>query len=120
MVSEPTALGAITCRTPSERSAHMFARYGMRCGGNRWSRPCRGRNATRRPATSPTLTGSLGGPKGGCTATSSGGGEDLVEAGSPDDADQAGVAAVSHRPQEPEPEPALAGAFVSPDFFLPS
>ena len=34
-VSEPTALGASTWRTPSERSAHRFARYGIRCGGNR-------------------------------------------------------------------------------------
>src|SRR5260370_40065408 len=42
----------------------MFARYGMRWGGNRWSRPCRGRKATRRPPTSPIPTGSLGIPNG--------------------------------------------------------
>jgi purine nucleoside phosphorylase len=35
------------------------------------SRPCRGRNATRLPATSPTAIGSLGGPNGVSILTSS-------------------------------------------------
>src|SRR6202167_2816158 len=39
----------------------------MRCGGYWWPRPCRGTNATRRPATSPILSGSLGRPNGGST-----------------------------------------------------
>src|SRR5258708_28250846 len=43
----------------------------MRCGGTLWSRPCRGRKATRRPATSPITTGSLGIPNGVSTTTSS-------------------------------------------------
>ena len=37
--------------------------------GRRWSRPCRGRKATRRPATVPTCGGSLGGPNGVSTGT---------------------------------------------------
>src|ERR1022692_4139639 len=49
----------------------MFARYGMRCGGNWCWRPCRGRNATFRPATSPITMRSLGGPNGVSTVTSS-------------------------------------------------
>src|SRR5262249_44481108 len=65
------ALGAIPWRTPTERRAQRFARYGIRCGGNRWSRPCRGRKATRRPATSPITIGSLGIPNGVSTTTSS-------------------------------------------------
>ena len=36
----------------------------MRCGGNLWSRPCRGRKATDRPAIVPTVSTSLGGPNG--------------------------------------------------------
>ena len=60
----PTAHGASTCRTPQARSAQRLARYGIRCGGNRWSTPCRGRKATRRPATSPRTTGPDGAPNG--------------------------------------------------------
>ena len=37
---------------------------GIWCGGKRWSRPCRGRNATRRPPTSATVIGSDGAPYG--------------------------------------------------------
>ena len=70
-VSEPTALGAMICRTPTDRSAHMLARKGILCGGNRWSRPCRGRNATRLPPISPITSGSLGGPYGVSILTSS-------------------------------------------------
>src|SRR5215471_18421341 len=61
----------MTRRTPIERRAQRFARYGIRCGGNLWSRPCRGRKATRRPATSPITIGSLGIPNGVSTTTSS-------------------------------------------------
>jgi hypothetical protein len=60
----PTAHGASTWRTPISRRAHRLARYGMRWGGNRWSRPCRGRNATRRPPMSAIVIGSDGCPYG--------------------------------------------------------
>src|SRR5215213_6649137 len=43
----------------------------MRCGGYSWPRPCRGRKATGRPATSPTETGADGAPYGVSTGTSS-------------------------------------------------
>src|ERR1700691_4907984 len=43
----------------------------MRCGGYWWPRPCRGTNATRRPATSPIVSGSLGRRNGVSTTTSS-------------------------------------------------
>src|SRR5262249_2811640 len=44
---------------------------GGRCGGTGGGGPCRGRTATRRPATSPMTRGSLGGPYGVSTLTSS-------------------------------------------------
>ena len=70
-VSEPTALGASTWRTPSERSAHRFAAYGTSEGRNWWSVPCRGRNATRTPSRLARLMFALGGPYGVSTSTSS-------------------------------------------------
>ena len=51
--SEPAAHGPIRRCTPISRIAQTLARYGMACGGRWWLRPCRGRNATRVPPTSP-------------------------------------------------------------------
>ena len=69
--SEPEAHGPKMARTPSSRRAQALARYGTRWGGSEWSRPWRGRNATRRPPTSPIVTGAAGGPNGVSTTTSS-------------------------------------------------
>ena len=60
------------------------------CGGNRWSRPCLGRNATRRPVDLADETGSLGAPNGVSTLTSSAPVEELIEAGPADDPDVRG------------------------------
>src|ERR671924_1506311 len=68
--SDPDAHGPNTTRTPSSRSAQAFARYGTLWGGSVWPSPWRGRNATRRPATSPIVTGADGGPQGVVGVTS--------------------------------------------------
>ena len=47
-------------RTPSSFMAQTFARYGIACGGSSWSRPWRGRKATRLPPTSPIVNGADG------------------------------------------------------------
>ncbi len=60
--SDPAADGPKSLVTPSSFIAHTFARYGTSCGGNSWSRPCRGMNATRRPSIVPTVTGAAGLP----------------------------------------------------------
>ena len=60
----PTAHGPNTRRTPSARSAHMFARYGTVCGEYWWLRPCRGRKATSWVPTRPTVIRALGSPYG--------------------------------------------------------
>ncbi|OLT32334.1 hypothetical protein BJF84_25715 [Rhodococcus sp. CUA-806] len=59
-----TAQGAKTRCTPSIRSAHMLARYGRVCGEYSCRAPCRGRNATLRPLTSPIVMSPLVGPYG--------------------------------------------------------
>ncbi len=41
--NEPTAVTQMIQRTPSERSAQIFARCGSSCGWMRWPRPWRGR-----------------------------------------------------------------------------
>ena len=58
-------------RTPSSLMAQTFARYGIACGGSSCFRPCRGRNATRRPPTSPIVKGADGFPYGVSTSTCS-------------------------------------------------
>ncbi len=58
-------------RTPSSFIAHRFARYGICAGGSSWSRPWRGRNATRLPPISPIANGADGFPYGVATSTSS-------------------------------------------------
>ena len=60
--SDPAALGPKSLRTPSSFIAQTFARYGTRCGGNSWSFPCRGRNATRRSPIVPIVIAALGAP----------------------------------------------------------
>ena len=70
--SDPAALGPNRRVTPRSFIAQTLARYGTRCGGNSWSLPCRGRNATRRSPIVPIVIGALGGPYGVSIVTSSG------------------------------------------------
>jgi len=58
----PTSLVVLGGGSVGVELAQMFARYGMRCGARVWPPPCRGRNATRRPARRPTATAADGAP----------------------------------------------------------
>ena len=60
----PTAVTEMTQRTPSERSAQIFARWLISCGSTRWPTPWRGRKQTRRPWRVPEMTLSEGSPNG--------------------------------------------------------
>ena len=62
--SAPTAHGREDLADAEGAQRPQVGAVGMRCGGKRWSRPCRGRNATRRSPTSPTVIGPWAGRTG--------------------------------------------------------
>ena len=77
----------MTRRTPSSFIAQTFARYGICAGGSSCVGPCRGRNATRLPPTSPIVNGPDGFPYGRLHLDGLDVLEERVEPGAAEDAD---------------------------------